>query len=116
MASIAKNAYRWYTILYEDISNVLVSFYKNLLNVAQNEQNKQFHALGIALEMGYFIALPLVGFAILGAFLDSTFKTKPLILLISILFAIVISTVLVYRKTKEILDDTSNSPSDKKEL
>lgn len=71
----------------------------------RKEKNRQFHALGIALEMGYFIAVPLVGMSIVGAFLDTTFHTKPLILLFSILFAIVISSVLVYRKTKEMIDD-----------
>lgn len=62
--------------------------------------------IGIALEMGYLIALPLVGCAIAGAFFDRMFGTKPLILLISVLFAIIISTVLVYRKTKEMIEDS----------
>lgn len=65
-----------------------------------------FHLIAIALEMGYLVALPLVIFAVAGAFLDRVFNTKPLILLISVLFAIIISTVLVYRKTKEMIDDS----------
>lgn len=70
------------------------------------DERPPFHLIGIALEMGYLIALPLVGCAVLGAFLDRAFGTKPLILLISVLFAIIISTVLVYRKTKEMIDES----------
>lgn len=76
--------------------------------------DKQFHALGIALEMGYLIALPLVGFALAGSFLDSALNTKPLILLFSILLAIVISSVLVYRKTKEMIVDAESTESEAK--
>lgn len=79
-----------------------------------NEQGRQFHALGIALEMGYLIAVPLVGMALLGAFLDTAFRTKPLILLLSILFAIVISSVLVYRKTKEMIADAESAEPEAK--
>ncbi len=78
--------------------------------------DKQFHALGIALEMGYLIALPLVGFALAGVFLDTALNTKPLILLLGMVLAIAISTVLVYRKTKEMINDTTDSTDDKKEV
>lgn len=71
----------------------------------QHETPRQYKLIGIAMEMGYLIAVPLVGLALLGAFLDKAFNTKPLLLLFSILFAIIISSVLVYRKTKEMIDD-----------
>jgi len=76
--------------------------------MVQSDKGKQFHAFGIALEMGYFIAVPLVGFAILGAWADAAFNTKPLVLLLSILLAIIISTVLVYRKTREMIEDSED--------
>lgn len=66
------------------------------------------------MEMGYLIAVPLVGLALLGAFFDTTFNTKPLLLLFSILLAIIISSVLVYRKTKEMIADAENFDTQKK--
>lgn len=71
-----------------------------------SEERPPFRLIAIALEMGYLIALPLVAFAIGGAFFDRLFGTRPLILLISVLFAIIISTILVYRKTKEMINDS----------
>lgn len=71
-----------------------------------NEERSAFRLIGIAMEMGYLVALPLVLFAAAGAFLDRVLGTKPLILLISVLFAIIISTILVYRKTKEMIDES----------
>lgn len=65
--------------------------------------------VGLALQMGYLIAIPLVAFAFFGRFTDSVFASSPLFFLISILAAIVLSTVLVYRKTTELLKDTEDS-------
>lgn len=73
-----------------------------------------YKLIGIAMEMGYLIALPLIGFAVLGSYLDKLFHTKPLILLLCIFFAIIISTVLVCRKTKEMIDDTSEQAINEK--
>lgn len=59
--------------------------------------------LGIAWEMGYLIALPLVGLALLGRFIDGVFGTAPLALLLGILLAIILSTIIVTRKVSELL-------------
>lgn len=65
--------------------------------------------VGLALQMGYLIAIPLVAFALLGRFIDSVFSSSPLFFLIGILTAIVCSTILVYRKTTALLKDTEGS-------
>ena len=59
--------------------------------------------IGIAWEMGYLIALPLVGSAFLGRFVDSIAHTAPLFLIIGVLSAIALSTVLVVRKTSDVM-------------
>ena len=59
--------------------------------------------IGIAWEMGYLIALPLVGFALLGRFFDTAMGTSPLILILGIVSAIVLSTVLVVKKTTDVM-------------
>ncbi|MBI4034014.1 MAG: AtpZ/AtpI family protein [Candidatus Brennerbacteria bacterium] len=64
-----------------------------------------FRPLVLAWELGYTIAIPLVGLALLGRFLDKSFGTSPLFLLIGIFVSILVSSFLVYRKTKKIIDN-----------
>jgi F0F1-type ATP synthase assembly protein I len=60
-------------------------------------------ALGLAWELGYTITVPLVALALLGRLLDKELDTAPWILLIGILFSIVLSSWLVYKKTLDIM-------------
>jgi LPXTG-motif cell wall-anchored protein len=73
------------------------------------EENKEktsfFKALGLAWEMGYIIAVPLVILAVIGRLLDRKLSSSPILLLIGILLAMVISGVLVFRRTKRIMDE-----------
>lgn len=70
-----------------------------------DKRDNLWWVLGIAWEMGYLIALPLVGLALLGRFVDSVFGTAPLALLLGILLAIILSTIIVTRKVSELLKD-----------
>ncbi len=69
-----------------------------------NKNEKSWSAVTLAWELGYSIALPLVGLALFGRFLDKKLGTFPWLLLISILISILISSYLVYKKTIDILD------------
>ena len=69
-----------------------------------NKKNdKQFSAIGLAWELGYTIAVPLVALALLGRYLDKKLDTSPWLLLIGILVSIALSSWLVYKKTLDIL-------------
>lgn len=70
--------------------------------------------LGLAWEMGYLIALPLIGFALLGRFFDTKLGTPPLFFLLGIVSAIILSTVLVIRKVSQALDSTINEEGEEK--
>lgn len=71
----------------------------------KSEKNeKSWSAVSLAWELGYSIAVPLVGLALLGRFLDKKLGTSPWLLLFSILVSILISSYLVYKKTVNILD------------
>lgn len=70
--------------------------------------------LGLAWEMGYLIAIPLVGFALLGRFFDSLAKTSPLFFLLGILGAIALSSILVVQKVSQVLDSTVNEEGEEK--
>ena len=60
--------------------------------------------MGLAWELGYTIALPLVLFALVGRFLDKTLGTSPFLLLAGILISIGVTSWLVYKKTREIIE------------
>jgi len=65
---------------------------------------KQFSALGLAWELGYTIAVPLVVFALSGRWLDKILGTSPFLLLVGILFSIGITTWIVWKKTLDIIE------------
>lgn len=62
-----------------------------------------FSALGMAWELGYTIAIPLVIFALLGSFLDKKLGSSPFLLLTGVLISIVISTIGIYWKASKIM-------------
>jgi len=62
-----------------------------------------FSALGLAWQLGYTIAVPLVALALLGRFLDKKLGTSPFLLLAGILVSIGVTTWLVYKKTLDII-------------
>jgi len=78
------------------------------------EKNESWSALSLAWELGYSIAIPLVLLALLGRFIDKKFGTSPWFLLIGVIFSLIISTVLVYKKTIMIMDDSENKEKKEK--
>jgi len=62
-----------------------------------------YSALGLAWQLGYTIAVPLVALALLGRFLDKKLGTSPFLLLAGILVSIGVTTWLVYKKTLDII-------------
>ncbi len=60
-------------------------------------------ALGLAWEMGYTIAVPLVLFALGGRFLDHKLGTSPWLLLTGVIVSIPISTIVIYWKMMKII-------------
>jgi F0F1-type ATP synthase assembly protein I len=74
----------------------------------ENKKQKKspvFSALGLAFELGYLIAIPLVLLAVGGRLLDKKLNSSPFLFLTGIIFSILISSFLVYKKTKEVIDE-----------
>ncbi len=71
--------------------------------------------VGIAWNLGWLIALPLVGFAIAGRFFDKWLKTSPLFFLIGVILAIICSSILVFRKTTELLREAEGNEKNNRE-
>jgi len=75
------------------------------VNTEKNQKpDSSWSALGLAWELGYTIAVPLVLFALAGRFLDKKLGTSPFLLLAGILISIGVTSWLVYKKTKEIIE------------
>ena len=67
------------------------------------KQENSWSAVGLAWELGYTIAVPLVALALAGRYLDKKLDTSPWLLLIGILVSIALSSWLVYKKTLDIM-------------
>ncbi len=75
------------------------------MNTEKNQKpDSSWSSLGLAWELGYTIAVPLVLFALAGRFLDKKLGTSPFLLLAGILISIGVTSWLVYKKTKEIIE------------
>ncbi len=61
--------------------------------------------IGIAWELGYLIALPLILFALAGKFADTFFHSSPLFFLLGTLLAIIVSTIIVVKKINTLIND-----------
>lgn len=55
-------------------------------------------------QLGFEIALPLVGFALGGRWLDQRLGSSPALLLVGMALAVFLSTVLVARKIKKMIE------------
>lgn len=62
-----------------------------------------FSAWQLAWELGYTIAIPIVLLALLGRWGDRMLGTSPWLLLLGVLFSVIVSSVIVYRKVSKIL-------------
>ncbi len=72
----------------------------------KNKGNESaWSALGLAWNLGYTIAIPIVFFAFLGRYLDKKWDLSPWMLLLGIFLAMTTSGIMIYRKTMNILGD-----------
>ncbi len=69
-----------------------------------------WQALGLAWELGYSIAIPLVIFAIGGRWLDRRLGTSPWLLLSGMGLAILFTTFFLVRKFSRMMKDISPPP------
>lgn len=57
---------------------------------------KIFYSIYFAFQLGFLIALPLLGFLLLGYFLDKKFSSSPFFLLSSIIIGLTVIAFWVY--------------------
>ncbi|MFA6272964.1 MAG: AtpZ/AtpI family protein [Candidatus Paceibacterota bacterium] len=68
----------------------------------ENKKSKEQKLLPLAFEVGWTIALPLVGLALLGRWADKIFHASPIFLLTGSLLAIIISTIIILKKVQKL--------------
>jgi F0F1-type ATP synthase assembly protein I len=72
----------------------------------RNEQ--PWKLVSFALELGFFIAIPLLALALTGRFIDTALQSSPLFFLLAVILSIVISSVIVVKKVGALIEDTEN--------
>ncbi len=68
----------------------------------KSEPSGLWQSVALAWELGYLIAIPAVVLGFGGAYLDRSFDSSPLFLLIGFACAALLSGIGVYRKVKSI--------------
>jgi hypothetical protein len=81
------------------------------MNNTQN--NKLFAGVGIGLEMGFLIALPLVMFLLAGLWLDKKFQTIPLFTIVFIIISLASVVVELRYIIMPLLEKRSQKKSTK---
>jgi len=70
------------------------------------QQSAWRHSLSLAFELGYLIAGPLVVLGVVGRLADRHWGTGPLWLLVGVIVSILVSSLLIIRKIKEIIAES----------
>ncbi|MFZ5391032.1 MAG: AtpZ/AtpI family protein, partial [Patescibacteria group bacterium] len=70
-------------------------------------------ALGLAWELGYAIALPLIVLAVGGRLLDKALGATPLFMLIGVVLSMFITSWMIYKKLAHLLHHEEAKPSSK---
>jgi len=61
---------------------------------------KALLTMGVAMQLGFSIALPLILFIVLGIFADKKFGTMPLFTIVGVLLSLVVSVMQIYQIIK----------------
>ncbi len=75
-----------------------------MIKKTDNNNFALFYALSVAIQLGFFIIIPIAISLFFGIWIDSFFKTKPIITLISIFFGIILTIYEVHNILKPIIN------------
>jgi F0F1-type ATP synthase assembly protein I len=90
---------------------LLALIIKNMSEMEQKSNNtvNKWQIVNLAFELGFIIALPLVGLGLLGQWLDQKFGTEPWLTILGILFAITMTTVWMTRRFKGLMNKSDKN-------
>lgn len=75
----------------------------------ESKTPKFFYAVSLGLELGFFIALPLVFFLFSGIYLDKKFDTMPLFIIVAILLNLVVTVFEIKKMVLPFLEKRSRN-------
>jgi F0F1-type ATP synthase assembly protein I len=70
---------------------------------AKQSDASMWKALSLVGEIGYLIAIPAVVFGFTGGYLDKHYGTSPILVLVGLLLALLLSGYAVYRRVKAVV-------------
>ena len=94
----------FYEIITTDVRSTLIRIFLKTMGSGDKNQSS-WSAYSLAWELGYSIAVPLVALALGGRLLDKKLGTTPWLLIVGILFSIIISSYIVYKKTTDVMNE-----------
>jgi len=69
---------------------------------------KTFYALSLAWQLGFLIALTIVGFLVLGLWADKFFETEPFLVIFGLIIGIIITAYEVYHLFIPLIKDDAH--------
>lgn len=69
----------------------------------KEQEKKTWNAYELALNLGFMIALPVVGFGVGGVLLDKYLDSFPIFVFVGFLLAMISGLLIVIKKTKDII-------------
>jgi len=76
---------------------------ENSSQTPQKNQPDKWNLAGLAMDLGFIIALPLVALGLLGKWIDGKMNSEPWFTLAGIIFAIVTTTIWLTKKFKGLM-------------
>ena len=71
-----------------------------IISLMENPTGKALLTMGVAMQLGFSIALPLILFIVLGIFADKKLGTMPLFTIVGVLLSLVVSVMQIYQIIK----------------
>jgi len=68
--------------------------------MSEKDNFKTFYALSIAWQLGFLIVAPILGFLLVGFWLDKLFNTKPIFMVIGLFVGVVVTIHEVHNLLK----------------
>lgn len=75
-----------------------------------NAQPPEWSAYSLALNIGFMIVIPILVFGIGGVLLDKYLDTFPIFVLVGFFLAMSSGLLIVYRKSKDIIENINTPP------
>lgn len=73
-------------------------------------------SLGLAFQLGYTIAIPLVVLTLAGRFLDKKLGTSPWLLLAGVVVSLIVTSFAIYVKISKIMSELSKCERETKKI